>query len=182
MDENHVEHGRAAYDRGEYDTAVEAFEEMRLLWQQAGDKRGEARALSDLGVAQQKMGNLADAHQAYEEALALYEAIDDEQGKAVVMGNLATLMRLRGATDQAESLLQEAADLFSTQDDREREAATLRLLARLQLRRGVWLDALLNYNRALDHMGRLTSRQKLLRGLTHLFLRIIGVRVDGDTG
>ncbi len=176
MGETIAERGRKAYDRGEYEVAVAAFSETRAVWQQLGDQRGEASALSDLGVAHQKMGNLADSEMAYNEALTLYEALGDEQGQATVLGNLATLMKRRGAAEQAESLLKEAADLFCELGKREHEADTLRLLAQIQLQRGGWLDAILSYHRAMDRMDHLTGTQKLLRALSSLFLRIIGVR------
>lgn len=165
-----------AYDRGEYETAVAAFMETRQVWQQLGDPRGEASALSDLGVAHQKMGNWADAQHAYQEALALYQTLDDPQGEAVVMGNLATLLKRRGAADQAESLLKEAVEMFYALGKRDHEADSLRMLAQLQLQRGGWLDALLSYHRAMSRMEQLSGSQRLLRLLTTLFLRIVGAR------
>lgn len=176
MGEKIAERGRRAYDRGEYETAVAAFSETRSVWRQLGDKRGEASALVDLGVAHQRMGNLADAQMAYEEALVLFEELGDDDGRATVMGNLATLMRRRGAADQAESLLQQAADMFYQLGKEDYEADTLRLLAQVQMQRGGWLDSLITYNRAMSRMERLTPLQSFLRLLSNLFLRIIGVR------
>lgn len=171
-----VETGPKAHDRSEYETAVAAFSETREVWRQLGDRRGEASALMDLGVAHQRMGNLADAQLAYEEALELFDAMGDDTGKATVMGNLATLMKRRGAADQAEALLQKAADMFYELGKDDYEADTLRLLAQVQLQRGAYLDSLMTYNRALARMSQLTGAQKFLRALIKVFLGIIGVR------
>nr|MBA3531634.1 tetratricopeptide repeat protein [Ardenticatenales bacterium] len=86
MAEKSADKGNKAFDRGEYETAVAAFSETREVWRQLGDTRGEASALVDLGVAHQKMGNLADAQEAYEEGLRLYEQLGDDEGRATVMG------------------------------------------------------------------------------------------------
>lgn len=176
MGEQIAEQARAAYDRGEYETAVTAFSETREVWRQLGDRRGEAIALMDLGVAHQRMGNLADAQLSYEEAMELFDALEDNEGRAMVMGNLATLMKRRGAADQAMDLLQKAADMFYELGKEEYESDTLRLLAQVQLQKGQWLEAIITYERAMARMESLKGSQKLLRLLIRLFLRIVGVR------
>ncbi len=176
MGEQLAEEGRRAYDRGEYETAVAAFGATRDVWHTMGDKRGEGDALVSLGVAHQRMGNLADAQASYEEALVLYEQMGDDNGKATVLGNLAMLMKRRGAADQAESLLQQAADMFYTLGKDDYEADTLRVLAQVQLQRGGWMDALITYNRAMSRMTQLSGSQKFLKFMSGIFMRIIGVQ------
>ncbi|MBA3533941.1 MAG: hypothetical protein H0T73_18635, partial [Ardenticatenales bacterium] len=83
----------------------------------------------------------------------------------------------RGAADQAEPLLQQAADMFYELGKEDMEADTLRYLAQIQMQRGGFLDSIITYNRALDRMGDLTGRQKLIRTLSNIFLKIIGVKV-----
>lgn len=177
MAEQLTAEGRHAYDRGEYETAVAAFSATRDVWRQMGDARGEAGALMDMGVAHQRMGNLADAQAAYEESLILFEQLGDNSGKAKVLGNLAMLMKRRGAADQAESLLQQAADLFYALGNEEYEADTLRVLAQVQLQRGQWMDALISYNRALSRQPQRTLRQKTMQALMGLVMRITGIRM-----
>ncbi len=177
MGEQLMEEGRRAYDRGEYETAVAAFGATRDVWRTMGDKRGEATALLDLGVAHQRMGNLADAQAAYEEARTLFEQIGDDTGRAKVLGNLAVLMRRRGAADQAESLLQEAADTFYTLGKEDYETDTLKLLAQVQLQRGAWMDALISYNRAISRQPGLTGKQKTIQLLSGILMRILGIQL-----
>lgn len=177
MGEQLSEEGRRAYDRGEYETAVAAFSETRDVWRSLGDARGEASALLDMGVAHQRMGNLADAQAAYEEALILFEQLGDDSGKAKVLGNLAMLMKRRGAADQAESLLQQAADMFYTLGKEDYESDTLKVLAQVQLQRGGWMDALISYNRAISRQPNRTGKQKTIQFLTGIFMRILGVQL-----
>lgn len=177
MGEQLSEEGRRAYDRGEYETAVAAFGATRDVWRTMGDKRGEASALLDLGVAHQRMGNLADAQAAYEEARTLFEQIGDDTGRAKVLGNLAMLMKRRGAADQAESLLQEAADTFYTLGKEDYEADTLKVLAQVQLQRGAWMDALISYNRAISRQPNRTGKQKTIQFLMGFLMRVLGIQL-----
>jgi tetratricopeptide (TPR) repeat protein len=177
MSEPLAEEGRRAYDRGEYETAIAAFSATRDWARSMQDPRGEASALMDMGVAHQRMGNLADAQASYEEALILYEQFGDDTGKAKTLGNLAMLMKRRGAADQAESLLQQAADLFYTLGKEEYEADTLKVLTQVQLQRAKWMDALISYNRALACLPQHTMRQKLILSMTGMVMKILGIQL-----
>lgn len=170
--------GIAAYEAGDYETAIGAFREARRVWNELGDTYAEADALMSEGVAHTRVGNYEDARSAYKEALELFTEIGACEGQATVLGNLGTLFYMRGSSDQATEHLERAADLFLELKKPAREADTLRLLARVYLRRLDWLNALLVYDRALSRMESLTGQQKFLRTLITIFLKLIGVQVD----
>jgi tetratricopeptide (TPR) repeat protein len=169
--------GLDAYNRGEYATAVAAFTEARLAWQQVGDTFAEADALMSLGVTHQRMNNLHDAEGAYKEALGLFTKTGALDGQAKVMGNLATLLEKRGEHEKAEAYLAQAADIFGEQGDYDNEVATLQYLTKLQMNRRSYVDALLSYNRVLSRLEELTPQQKLIQTLSNVFFKIIGVQV-----
>lgn len=172
---NEQNRGLEAYQRGDYVTAIAAFTQARAAWANIGDTYAEADALTSLGVAHQRMGNLYEAETAYQEAMALFARAGATDGQAKVMGNLATLLARRGQTERAEGYLAQAADLFNEAGEFELEADTLRYLARLQLQRRAYLDALLSYDRALSRMQHLSGSQRFLRLLTRIFFKLIGV-------
>lgn len=168
--------GLDAYNRGDYATAVAAFTEARLAWQQVGDTFAEADALMSLGVAHQRMGNLHDAEAAYQESLALFTKAGTVDGQAKVMGNLATLLEKRGQHERAEGYLAQAADIFADQGDYENEVATLQYLTKLQMKRRAYLESLISYDRALSRLESLTPRQKFIRTLTNIFFKVVGIQ------
>jgi tetratricopeptide (TPR) repeat protein len=168
--------GREAYERGDFESAMQAFNAARDESRQNGDQRGEATALMHIGVTHQRMARSAEAQQAYEEALALFEVLDDDEGRATVLGNMATLLRRKGSTARAESLLEQAADLFGKVGKHDYQADTLRLLAQIQLRRGAWLECLVTYNRAMTLMPNLTGTQKVLQRMSKIFLQMTGIQ------
>lgn len=168
--------GLNAYQRGDYVTAITAFTEAREAWASIGDTYAEADALTSLGVAHQRMGNLYDAEMAYQEAMALFAKAGATDGQAKVMGNLATLLVQRRQFERAEGYLAQAADLFMQAGESELEADTLRYLARLQLQRRAFLEALLSYDRALSRQPHLSGPQRLLRVLTKIFFKLAGVQ------
>lgn len=169
--------GVTAYESGDYETAITAFQEARRVWREIGDTYAEADALMSEGVAHTRVGNYRDAETAYQEALELFTEIDAIEGQATVMGNLGTLLYMQGNPERAIGFLDRAADLFAELGEQEREAETLQMLARAYLRRFDWLNALLVYDRALGRMDSLTGTQKFLRRLNAIFLRLIGVNV-----
>ncbi|MCZ7567237.1 MAG: tetratricopeptide repeat protein [Ardenticatenaceae bacterium] len=168
--------GLDAYQHGDYATAIAAFTEARAAWASIGDTYAEAEALTNLGVAHQRMGNLYDAEMAYQEAMALFAKAGAIDGQAKVMGNLATLLVHRGQSMHAEGYLTQAADLFMQAGQLELEADTLRYLARLQLQRRAFLEALLSYDRALSRLPHLSGSQQLLRFLTKIFFKLVGIQ------
>ena len=176
MSEVTVNQGQSAYEQGDYEAALTAFGEAREAARQSGDQRAEASALRDVGVTLQTAGKLDEAGAAYSEAQTLFQAAGDEAGRATVLGNQATLLRRRGKDQEAEALLSQAADLFAEAGNDQYEVDTLRLLAQWQMKRGAWLDSLINYNKAMSRMERLSPAQGCLRAMGKLFLRILGVR------
>jgi tetratricopeptide (TPR) repeat protein len=168
--------GREAYERGEFENAMEAFIAAHDESRQSGDQRGEATALMHMGVTHQRMERPAEAQQAYEEALALFEVLDDDEGRATVLGNMATLLKRQGSTARAESLLEQAADLFGKVGKQDYQADTLRLLAQLQLRRGAWFECLVTYYSAMELMPNLTGTQIVLQRMSKIFLQLMGIQ------
>lgn len=169
--------GMVAYEEGDYETAIAAFQEARRVWREIGDTYAEADSLMSEGVAHTRMKNYDRAEDAYSEALALFTQIDSTEGQATVMGNLGTLLYMQGDAARAIGYLDRASDLFYELGESDREAETLQMLARAYLSKLDWVNSLLAYDRALSRMDSLTGQQKFLRMLCSIFLKLIGVNV-----
>jgi tetratricopeptide (TPR) repeat protein len=78
----------------------------------AGDRRGEATALNDLGGVQQATGQLPQARKQHTRALEMFRELADEQGEADVLVDLAIVQRLAAEYDAVAAGLGRAGELY----------------------------------------------------------------------
>jgi Flp pilus assembly protein TadD len=62
----------------------------------AGDLRGEAETLSDLGAVAHETRSYAEANRLYHESLVLYRAVRYPYGIAIILNNLGELAEVNG--------------------------------------------------------------------------------------
>ncbi len=65
-------------DSAQYADALRLHRQAFALFQQLGDRDGEAYALKDIGNVQEDQGHYADALQSYEQSLATSQQIGDQ--------------------------------------------------------------------------------------------------------
>lgn len=89
--------------------ALMQFQHSLPLMQAVGDKKGEARTLSNIAGTYRELGELAKAIEYFNRALPLRKATGDRNGEAVTLGNLAAteqkLNRLNDARTHSEAAL-----------------------------------------------------------------------------
>jgi DNA-binding CsgD family transcriptional regulator/tetratricopeptide (TPR) repeat protein len=105
--------------RGDYAQAKRLYEEGLRLYREAGDRRGIAMCISDLGKASMYLGDYEQAKELLQEGFALSR----ELGGAVPLGgvliNLGYAFLLEGDHERAMMLNEEAAALFRDQGQRD---------------------------------------------------------------
>lgn len=78
--------------------------------QRAGDRRGQATALSDLGNARRLTGDYPGAAEVLEQALGIYRDLGDPRGQAHALNDRGTLHRVSGDLARAEECHQQALE------------------------------------------------------------------------
>ncbi|MEV0176103.1 tetratricopeptide repeat protein [Streptomyces sp. NPDC050803] len=111
----------------------------------AGDRSGEARALTDLGRLKSHEGRYAEALDDFERALDLYRATGERAGEARVLNHLGDLHRRQGRSRQADQHYRSALPLFRALGVRVGEAASLSRI-------GMVLEQEGRYEESLDHL------------------------------
>ena len=86
-----------------------------------GNRKVEAGALSNLGIALQEAGRVGEAIDAYTRALDLYEAVGNRSGEAGVWNNLGLALRDVGRAEEAIDAHTRALDLYRAVGDRRSE-------------------------------------------------------------
>ena len=93
--------GQLAQTSGDIASASRSFEEVLTIRQRQGDRRGEARALADLGWLGWRRCAYAEARRYSEASLALSRDIGDERIEALAHGNLGFVNHCEGDRDAA---------------------------------------------------------------------------------
>ena len=159
------EQGIKLFRYGEYEEAAELFEQAATLYEEAGDEKGHAEMLNNVGAVRTQEEKWDDAIAAFAQAKSMFESLGDEAGQAQTLGNLGAMYRYQGDGDNAVEHLKEAIELFRSVGDRQKQAATLRLVSRIRLGQARWLEALHFYDLSLacvEHQG---IKERTLRRL-----------------
>ncbi len=99
----------------------------------AGNVRGQAVMLADLGAVALRLRDLRRTGVLLEEALELHRDVGERYGEAMVLRNLAIRDRMQGELDTAMARLEEAREIFRSAGDGSSEAHVLNNMAQIQL-------------------------------------------------
>jgi tetratricopeptide (TPR) repeat protein/tRNA A-37 threonylcarbamoyl transferase component Bud32 len=140
--------------------AATASEASRQLYVAAGDRVGEAGAMTVAAAALFDRGDLAASRLATDRALSRYREAGDRGGVARSLNSLAVVARNLGELGQARTLYEEALQVLAEVGDRRGTAYTRNNLAaasaeegRLQAARGEVTDALTVFRQLNDPSG-----------------------------
>jgi tetratricopeptide (TPR) repeat protein len=98
--------------REDVDASRRLYEDSLAERKAAGDVRGAAETLGNLGVAAYKQGQFAEARRLYEESLRLSQSAGDSQGIALMCHNLGEIAEQDGDAPGAVRLFFHAERIF----------------------------------------------------------------------
>lgn len=177
------EQGRDAYRAGEYEEALEAFDQARSLSASAGDRAVEVEALGNMGVVHVGLENWDEARRFFDQALDICEEADDQLNRAKVLGNLGMLYARQGDQENAAGAYEQAIAIFRELGEAGFEKDVAGQMSKLKLKRGSFLDAIGSYRESLEEGEGATGTQKMARKLFRLFGRLSGpVPVEEEEG
>ena len=177
------EQGIDAYRAGEYEEALEAFEQARKLAAEAGDRETEVEALGSLGVVHVELERWDDAHQFLDQALDVCDETGDQINKGKVLGNLGMMYARQGDEENAAEAYEQAIAIFQDLGESGYEKDIARQLSKLKFKKGSFLDALGSYREGLEDGEEATGTQRMARKLFRLFGRLSGsAPIEEDEG
>ena len=80
--------GSSYYVLGQYERAIELYQQSLDLATEISDRRGEANSLGNLGSSYHALGQYERAIEFYQQSLDLATEISDRRGEANSLGNL----------------------------------------------------------------------------------------------
>ncbi|MGO8951530.1 MAG: tetratricopeptide repeat protein [Ktedonobacterales bacterium] len=134
---------------GRWRLGRELFTRASELSSRNGDRSGEARALNNVGVFAQRLGDPDAAERAFAGALALRNELGDQAGQAETLSNLGGLAHMTGRPEKAQATYQQALAIRHELGDRPGEAIVLNNLGLLAAERGQFDEARDALNQAL---------------------------------
>jgi tetratricopeptide (TPR) repeat protein len=135
--------------------ATEFYVRALTLFRAVGDLVGEARCHINMGLIQQRNGELAAAETAYDDALkaANQAKAVDLAGTAAI--NLGVLQMQRGQLDHASERFEQAHELFSKSSNEGHRLVTLYNMANLARESEDWSTAATLYEQVMSVAARI---------------------------
>ncbi|MBS9771827.1 MAG: tetratricopeptide repeat protein, partial [Trichodesmium erythraeum GBRTRLIN201] len=100
--------GNVYYSQGEYDKAMEYYQQHLQIARGIGDRSGEGRALGNLGVVYNSQGEYDKAMEYYQQSLQIAREIGDRSGEGGALGNLGNVYNSQGEYDKAMEYYQQS--------------------------------------------------------------------------
>jgi len=117
--------GSALFQLGDYDGALDHFNQCLILQESLGDKRIIASTKSRMGEIYERKGDYATAIEYYNHCLSLYHELEYEAGVALILNNLGIIYRIQGDYKTATKYLNESLDIKEKRGDQIGTANTL---------------------------------------------------------
>jgi len=140
--------------------AIALFEQALKLYREAGDRRGEATTLTNIGSVYSDLGEQQKALEYYSQSLPLRRATGDRGGEATTLNNIGSVYSDLGEQQKALEYYSQSLPLLRAVGDRRGEARTLNNIGLVYSELGEQQKALEYYSQSLpllravgDHSG-----------------------------
>ena len=160
--------GALAEAQGELAAAALHHESALRLRRELGDRRGEARALSDFAIIADKLGDPARATELLEQALAISREDDDRPRLASCLANLGFVALDRGDYARAAESFQESLALFRDLEDQRNLSYVLGGLGNLAFLAGDYVGAVALQEESLHVLRALGDLQGIADAVSDL--------------
>ena len=128
--------GQLAERRGDFESAVAAYEEGLSIWRALGEEQSVAGLLSNLGVVAKNRGEFARAKTLTEESLAIHRRLGLRESQARNLNNLGTIAAEQGDLDEALARYRDSLAVRRDLGDAVGVATCLTNLAYVLMQRG----------------------------------------------
>jgi len=153
---------------GDYDQAAAHYDRSLRLYQQLGNRLGEAKVHQELGMLAGYQGRNADALRHEEEALRLHQAISHRTGEASALNDVGWFHGVLGDYQQARAYCRRAQALCAEIGERRTEGYAWDSLGYIEHQLGNLGEAAACYERALGIAREVGERRGEAEALAHL--------------
>ncbi len=144
---------------GNNDRALDALQEARRIFSDAGDRLGYAKTLEAMAIAVRNRGQLAEARRHLENALAVYQELGTRGREASVSATLAAIHADEGRLEEAFEVFEQSLATLREIGDRSEEGRVLIAMGYTLSAQGELDDAILRYEEALSLFDGLSDKR-----------------------
>ncbi|MGL5877343.1 MAG: CHAT domain-containing protein [Xenococcaceae cyanobacterium] len=165
--------GEVHFDLGEYDKALDYYQQALNVRQSLGDRYGAIRTLNNLGQIYRQMGKSVEAIEFYQQALRDSDALGDATNKVYILNNLGETYAELGKQTEAIDSFGEALSI-SRNNITVAYVQTLNNLGKYYRRFAEYEKSLENYQQAIawaQKLGDRPSQGKALIGMGETYLQ-----------
>jgi len=148
--------------------AINKYEEAISLWRSAGDKSGEAEALTNAAQVLNSLGEKQKALDYFQRALLLWKEAGDGKGQAIALSGLGAVHYALGDHRQALDYLKQSLLLSRSLKDAGGEALRLNDIGVVHNTLGDPQEALKNYQQALPMLRAAGERGGVASALNNI--------------
>ena len=138
------EQGRQQLSAEEPDAALQSWQQALTIYQEIGDRLGEAASLGSLGNIYNSLGEYEKAIDYFEQSLPIFQQLDNRQGEASSLNNLGLAYQNLGEYEKAIDYFEQSLPIFQQLGSYQEEANSLKYLGNVYLN-------LKKYNEAIDY-------------------------------
>jgi len=168
-----VKQAEQAYRAGKYADAASLFEQAALAFSQSGDELKAAEMANNRSVALLQSGNGQGALDAATGTEQVFAQAGDLQRQALALGNQAAALEALNRLEDALARYRQSSELLKQIGDTENRAAVLKSISTLQIRTGHQVEALAAMEVALDNTKKLSLRERMLKKLIAIPMRML---------
>jgi len=160
--------GKVAYQRSNYQTAAQLFNEARQYYIDIGDDLNAAEMANNCAVAFLHLGEAETALKLIQGTDQIFERAHDQCRQGMALGNLATAFESLDRFEEAIEVYKQSAKLLHEAGEDQLQADVMRSLSSLQLRMGQQLQALISLQVGLENIRHPNPTQRLTKKLLHV--------------
>ena len=146
-------------DKGEWDKAIECFQDSLKILEKADDKQGMATILNNRGFLYKDKGEWKKAEEDFERARRKLETIGDERGMAISLKNLGLLYKDQGMWDEAVERFRSSLAILERVGDERGMAITYNDLGFLYKDQENWDEAINCFQQSQKNLDTLGDEQ-----------------------
>ena len=161
----YIKLGIIHYLKGEYDEALEKYNQSLGINEKLGDQRGISSTLHQIAMIHQDKGEYEVALDKYNQSLEIFKKLGEQLGISSTLHQIAIIHQDKGEYDEALNKYNQSLGIKEKLGDQRGIAQTLHQIANVHYVKGEYDEALNKYNQSLGINEKLGDKRVIAQTL-----------------
>jgi two-component system, NarL family, sensor kinase len=164
------------YDKENYDTAIQLYEQAAQIRKKLGDELGLARLYNKIGIVYQKEGEFAPALEYQLKALPLFEKLKDDIGVSYSLNNIGILNQNMGRYDESIRYQEQSIIIKEKIGDKQGLAGSYVNIANIYLIKNDFARSEEYYQKAIEMCRAIGDKEYLANALNNFGSQLLTMK------